>query len=265
MIMPMRLPVTRSRRCEQITAFGASDVPLVKISAQIVSTDGLEAGVASCRTRRARASSVVADLEHRRQVVGDRREQLAVLGSVIDEPAVRCARCRAAGARPGGCGSGRRSRRRRARRRRTRTGTRACCRAAPRRGGGRPAGSRSRKRFAHRHDSATYSPWVQTRSSKRIAGRSAIAGIGGVAAQQRGRRSRPAAAPDPGARRGPRPRLGPDIGVTLQARARDAGRWRRAGGYGASAGTTRSGRGWSDLRRQVMAPDSRRAAIFASS
>ena len=40
----MRLPVTSSRRCEQITAFGASDVPDVKISAQIASTSGSRPG-----------------------------------------------------------------------------------------------------------------------------------------------------------------------------------------------------------------------------
>ena len=40
MIIGMRLPVTSSRRCEQITAFGADDVPDVKISAQIASMSG---------------------------------------------------------------------------------------------------------------------------------------------------------------------------------------------------------------------------------
>ena len=36
----MRLPVTIRRRCEQITALGASLVPEVKMSAQIDSTSG---------------------------------------------------------------------------------------------------------------------------------------------------------------------------------------------------------------------------------
>ena len=218
--MPMRLPVTSSRRCEQITAFGASDVPLVKMSAQIVSTDGLEARVGRSSYAGERGVEASPDLEHRRQLVRDRREQLAVLGLGDHEPAVRCARCRAAGARRGGCGSARRPPRRRAPRRRTRRGTRACCRAAPRRAAAGPSGSRSRKRLAHRHDSATYSPWVQTRSSNRTAGRAAIVRIGGVAAQQRGRVRRRGAAPGPGrgaARRGRG--FEPDIGVTLRGSA----------------------------------------------
>ena len=44
MIMRIRLPVTSRRRCEQITAFGASDVPDVKISAHGVSTSGSSPG-----------------------------------------------------------------------------------------------------------------------------------------------------------------------------------------------------------------------------
>ena len=47
MIIVMRLPVTRSRRCEQITAFGESDVPDVKINAQIESTSGSRPGSAA--------------------------------------------------------------------------------------------------------------------------------------------------------------------------------------------------------------------------
>ena len=47
MIIDIRLPVTSSRRCEQITAFGASDVPDVKINAQIASMSGSSPGSAA--------------------------------------------------------------------------------------------------------------------------------------------------------------------------------------------------------------------------
>ena len=44
MRMLNRLPVTSSRRCVQITALGADDVPDVKMSAHIVSTSGSRPG-----------------------------------------------------------------------------------------------------------------------------------------------------------------------------------------------------------------------------
>ena len=50
---------------------------------------------------------------------------------------------------------------------------------------GPSAGSRSRNSAANRHDSAKYSAWVHARSPNLIA--SAVAELGGVAAQQRGR------------------------------------------------------------------------------
>ena len=109
MIIDMRLPVTSSRRCEQITALGASEVPDVKISAQMPSTSGsMPASVApSCAasavaqrwTEWARGpAGVIAGVvgvgepgrgEHRRQAVGDRLEQARVARLGDDEPAVR--------------------------------------------------------------------------------------------------------------------------------------------------------------------------------
>ena len=53
-MIPMRLPVTRNRRCVQITAFGASDVPDVKISPQSVSGPGSTPASLARRPRRAR-------------------------------------------------------------------------------------------------------------------------------------------------------------------------------------------------------------------
>ena len=44
MIIDMRLPVTSRRRCVQITALGTSEVPDVKISAQMLSTSGSTPG-----------------------------------------------------------------------------------------------------------------------------------------------------------------------------------------------------------------------------
>ena len=43
-----------SRRCEQMTAFGADDVPDVKTSTHVVADVGLEAGVVGADARRAR-------------------------------------------------------------------------------------------------------------------------------------------------------------------------------------------------------------------
>ena len=87
MIIAMRLPVTRSRRCVQITAFGASDVPDVKISAQIVSTSGSSPGSVVAyvgergveRRRRSTADRRVGEAVDTSTggSVGDRREQRA--------------------------------------------------------------------------------------------------------------------------------------------------------------------------------------------
>ena len=91
MIIAMRLPVTSSRRCEQITAFGASEVPDVKINAQIESMSGSSPGSARVGVRRERGGErraergrLVAGLrepvgrDDRRQPVGDRRQQRLV-------------------------------------------------------------------------------------------------------------------------------------------------------------------------------------------
>ncbi len=85
----MRLPVTRSRRCEQMTALGASEVPDVKISAQIESMSGsspgsaAEAGSVSGqqgaeRRRRVVGVDEASRHEHRRQFGCDRGEQRLV-------------------------------------------------------------------------------------------------------------------------------------------------------------------------------------------
>ena len=96
----MRLPVTSSRRCEQITAFGASDVPDVKISAQIASMSGSSPGRRPACAASASSSdepSVDAgssasanrlDDEHRRKLARDRREQRLVPRLGDHEPAV---------------------------------------------------------------------------------------------------------------------------------------------------------------------------------
>ena len=99
MIIDMRLPVTSRRRCVQITALGASEVPDVKISAQMLSTSGSRPGssavtgerVGQRRTERGRG--VVGIGEPRRHVgsgqsVGDRREQCLVTRLGDQEPAV---------------------------------------------------------------------------------------------------------------------------------------------------------------------------------
>ena len=98
----MRLPVTSRRRCEQITAFGASDVPDVKINAQIESRSGSRPGSAAspCGAERGRerhperGRRVVGIGEpvrghDRRQVVGDRRQQVFVPRFGEHQPAVR--------------------------------------------------------------------------------------------------------------------------------------------------------------------------------
>ncbi len=103
MIIDMRLPVTSSRRCEQITALGASEVPDVKMSAQMLSTSGsMPASVApSCAAERVaergaeqREVAIVGvgepgGREHGRQPVGDRLEKRRVPGLGDHEAAVR--------------------------------------------------------------------------------------------------------------------------------------------------------------------------------
>ena len=101
--MLIRLPVTSRRRCEQMTAFGASDVPLVKISAHGVSTSGSRPG-SSVAHGGERGLERVADHEHRRELVADRREEVEVAGLGDDEPAVGVLHVAAAGARRAGCG-----------------------------------------------------------------------------------------------------------------------------------------------------------------
>ena len=101
----------------QITAFGASDVPDVKISAQSVSRPGSSPAScrrrppsASSRSRRARAGRVVgvgeagATRAPRGSAVGDRREQRLVPRLGDHERRSRCAARRAGGARRGACG-----------------------------------------------------------------------------------------------------------------------------------------------------------------
>ncbi len=102
MIIDMRLPVTSSRRCEQMTAFGASEVPDVKISAQMESTSGSSPGSRRSGERCERVRERHADLgrgivavgeagrgEHRRQAIGDRLEEGGVPGFGQHEPAMR--------------------------------------------------------------------------------------------------------------------------------------------------------------------------------
>ena len=81
MIIDMRLPVTSSRRCEQITAFGASDVPDVKINAQIESTSGSSPGSAASGVRaraRRRATRRAPAVRRRARRTGRRRGSAAV-------------------------------------------------------------------------------------------------------------------------------------------------------------------------------------------
>ena len=105
MIIVMRLPVTSRRRCVQITALGASEVPDVKISAQIESTSGSRPGSAAPRARSSASASDAPSVgrgivgvreagrrEHRRQPVGDRREQRLVARLGDHQPAVRVQR-----------------------------------------------------------------------------------------------------------------------------------------------------------------------------
>ena len=102
MIIAMRLPVTSRRRCVQITAFGASDVPDVKINAQIESRSGSRPGsvAPACGASAAvsgdpeRGGHVVGIGEpvrghDRRQVVGDGRQQVLVPRFGEHQPAVR--------------------------------------------------------------------------------------------------------------------------------------------------------------------------------
>ena len=197
-MMPMRLPVTMSRRCVQMTALGESDVPDVKIRPNSAIGPGLDAGIGGrdpgervvevapepgSGRRRARGVAGLgkpARHEHGRQLAHDRFEQRLVAGFGDDEPAVRVldvaqevlaaprvvqaddrgAGQRGATEREEVVGGVVEQHRRRAARRRARR--------VRRRGRGRgwPSG---------RH-SATYSPWVHERSSKRTAGRSRRSG-----------------------------------------------------------------------------------------
>jgi hypothetical protein len=104
MIIDMRLPVTSSRRCEQMTAFGASDVPDVKMSAQIASRSGSSPGSTESWGRRGAEGEgapgaerrrwvvVVGEAgrhQHRRKLAGHRLEQVLVARLGDDERAVR--------------------------------------------------------------------------------------------------------------------------------------------------------------------------------
>ena len=198
MIIAMRLPVTSSRRCEQITAFGASDVPDVKINAQIASTSGSSPGSAASRAARARRRGTrpasTADRRRRRTgsttgsaEVGRRSAPAGASwrGSVITSPQCVCCASRRR------CSSRRvwlsptiaRADQRRAAEREQVVGRvveqhRDVARA-------RRPGSRSRNSAANRHDSSKYSACVQARSPNLIATRSPNSSR--VAPQQRGR------------------------------------------------------------------------------
>jgi len=115
-MIPIRVPVTRNRRWVQMTAFGASEVPEVKISAQSVSGFGLEARVVGAH-RAQRGVEVLAEVtvgvvafgeptagQDRGEPVGDRVEQLDVSRLGDDQPQWVWVGGRAAGARRDGCG-----------------------------------------------------------------------------------------------------------------------------------------------------------------
>ncbi len=105
MIMVMRLPVTRSRRCEQMTALGASEVPDVKINAQIESMSGSSPGspAVACTSSASASDEPNVDAgssgaakrpddEDGWKAIGDRREQRLVAGFGDHEAAVRVLR-----------------------------------------------------------------------------------------------------------------------------------------------------------------------------
>ena len=162
----------------------------------------LEAGIGRRRTPRARPRGVepTSSTGGSRSAIGASSARCP--GSVMTRPQWVCSmsrsRCspRRVWLRPTIAGAGER----RAAEREEVLGRR--CRAAPRRAAARRAGSRSRNRFAHRLDSATYSPWVQTRSSNRTAGRLAI--VGSAAFRRRSAAAFSAGERGlPGGRRGP--------------------------------------------------------------
>ena len=172
--MLIRLPVTRSRRCEQITAFGASEVPLVKISAHGVSTSGSRPG-SSVPTAASAGSSV---------------SPTTSTGGSSSRIDARRSRCRdSVITRPQSVWST--SRRRCSPRRVWFSPTTAPpISAAPpnanRYSGtlssrtatwrGRSRGNCAIRRFAQRAETAWYSAWVHTSSPDRIAGRGPITG-----------------------------------------------------------------------------------------
>ncbi len=86
-IWPMRLPVTRIRRCEQITALGAAAVPLVKMSAHGRSRSGLGVGVGVVDVRQ-RTLQGVAHHQHVVELVEHGGDQVVVSRLVDDQTAV---------------------------------------------------------------------------------------------------------------------------------------------------------------------------------
>ena len=108
--MPMRLPVTSSRRCEQMTAFGASEVPRREDQRPERVDVGLEPGVVGARPRRERRSEARLRSTVTSTGVDELGSPRSASSSVEvprlgdDETAVGVHRRRAAGARRGGCG-----------------------------------------------------------------------------------------------------------------------------------------------------------------
>ena len=188
----------------QITAFGASDVPDVKMSAHSVSGIGLEARVVVAdrgqRGRRGRRRTAGRVARVGEAVRHERRERAAEIdpeqagdacrGSVTSEADVGVLDVAQQVLAPPGVVQADDGRAGEAPRRRTRRGSRACCRAARRRAAvarRRRAGGARRKRFAQRHASAASSAWVHSCRRSGSAGRSAVSPIGrcGAAARPR--------------------------------------------------------------------------------
>ena len=228
----MRAPDCRIRRCEQMTAFGAADVPLVKIRHHVESIAALGVGVGGAHLgqrgieRLARSAMVfgispITDVHGRlvaRRVEQQRRVGVAdVVEQLLAAPRVVDADDR---------------RHRTAPRRRGRRRTRACCRAAPPRGAaglGRGSGG-----TGWRTDSTRRSTRRGSTCGRRGA---APAGrrdrrIGGVATEQRGRvrrgqRGLAQLRGRPGGR--PRPHITPAPLSTCSRSARpSAARWKTA-------------------------------------
>ncbi len=170
----MRDPVTSKRRCEQITALGADDVPLVKMSAH-----GDSSGPSACGSSPPAASSAASSSSPTARLCSIRSStpstSPAWRGSWINsEQSVwemswrRCSPPRvwltpttAPPARAAPPNANRYS------------GVLSNSTAM---WSGRPSRRYRPNRFAHRHDSAKYSAWVQIRSPKRMAGASARSG-----------------------------------------------------------------------------------------